>query len=162
MCDIEIEKDTSTFGSGMTWFITCVFVTTFPTIISCIYQSISKYNKFKFSIFFSEYLIVHLKDILLISVSISCSLLALSIDKTKRIGKRMKRVGIIISGLAGLLSGSYYFFLDGQGSSNGQNSYGMMIFYICLIAICSSLGCIIGRRHDKNIKENKGNKKENK
>ncbi len=153
MYDIESEKDTSTFGSGMTWFITCVFVTASPTVSSCIFQSISEYHVFKFSIFFYEYLIKHLKDIVLISVSISCSLLALSIDKTKIIRKRLRRVGIITSGLAGFLSFSYYFFLDGLGNSNDENDFGMMIFYIGLIIICSSLGCIIGHRHDKNIKK---------
>lgn len=159
MCNTEFEKDASVFGSGTTWFITCVFVTAFPTVISCVYQSISEHSTFKLSIFFSEYLIVHLKDVLLIAVSVSCSLLALSIDRTKSIGKRMKQAGIIVSGLAGVLSGSYYFYIDGKGADYDYN-FKMMIFHILLIVLCSALGCMIGYHHDKNIKKNKEIQKE--
>lgn len=38
MYDIELEKDTSTVESGLTWLITCFFATASPTVL--LYSSV--------------------------------------------------------------------------------------------------------------------------
>ena len=92
MSNTITEKDTSLFGSGTIWFITCVVVTALPTLCSCIFRFVTENEILTMSLFLSGYLFVHLKDILLITFSISCSLLTLSIDKSKIIKKTIKKI----------------------------------------------------------------------
>lgn len=160
MDEMEFERDVNLFGSGTIWVITCVLVTAVPTLCSCIFRFISENENLSISIFLSNYLLIHLKDILLITFSISCSLLALSIDKSKLIKKNLKKVGIILSGASGILSSFYYFYIDGkedfnpQNDFSGKNDFNILIFYLILIIGCSIIGFIIGNRHDKYTKEN--------
>lgn len=155
---LKTEKDTNLFGSGTIWFITCVVVTAFPTLCSCIFRFVTENKILTLSLFLSKYLFVHLKDILLIAFSISCSLLALSIDKSKIIKRNMKKTGIIVSGASGVLSSFYYFYIDGKDDIYGENGINILYFYLCIIIICSIIGCLIGNKHDKYIKQSGSSK----
>lgn len=157
MSTVINEKDTNLFGSGTVWFFTCVVVTALPTFCSCIFRFLSENEQLTVSIFLNNYLFEHLKDILLIAFSISCSLLTLSIDKSKIIRKRLKKVGIVLSIIAGGLSSFYYFYVDGKNDV-GKNDAGMLCFYLILTIICSIIGWIIGNQHDKLLKQSDSSK----
>ena len=96
---------------------------------------------------------MHFKDVLLIAFSISCSLLALTVDRSKIVKKNMKKAGITISALAGLSSGFCYFFVDGRDDVHVENGIYILYVYLCMIFICSIMGYIIGNNHDKYIKQ---------
>lgn len=153
MDNANTDNDKNLFGSGTMWFITCVLVTAIPTLCSCIFRFVTENKTLTFSLFLSKYLFVHLKDILLIVFSISCSLLMLSIDKTKKIKRIMKKIGIIFSGIAGVFSSFYYFYIDGKDDIYGENGIFILCFYLILIIICSIIGFLIGNLHDKYIRQ---------
>lgn len=155
----ELKKEENLFASGTIWFITCVFVTVLPTLCSCVFRFVTENKTLSAPLFVSKYLLVHLKDILLIAFSISCSLFALSTDKSKVIKKQMKKMGVIISGFAGVVSGFYYFYIDGRDNIYGENATAILFFYIGLIVLCSIIGLIIGNQHDKHAKNVKKPKK---
>ena len=143
-------KDNNTFNSAMIWLITCVFVAILPIILSYLYESLSQHKLVNITFY--------LRDILLITFSISCSVLVISLDKSKFIDKNYKQIAMLFAGLSAAISGSYYFFLSGylvhsEKSAPGENI--MVAISILCIIICTIIGCVSQNNHDKNSKKYK-------
>lgn len=137
------EKDSNLFSSGTIWFFTCVFVAIFPIFLSYIYESLSQHELADIT--------SYLKDILLIALSISCSVLVLSLDRSKIISSSYRKTAIIMAGFSALISASYYFYLSGIISHSEQPVYGknfMTCLSLLFIIFCTIIGCLSQRNHD--------------
>lgn len=143
--EVYVNHNDSLFNSGVIWLITSFFVTITPLTLTYIYKSIAEEKCIDITLFF--------KDILLILLSISCSLLALCIDKTKLLTKKDKQKGLIFSITLVIISGTYYSFIEGK-SQTITNITDITDKYLCLgsiacILICAIKGYFIGLNHDR-------------
>lgn len=102
---IPDERKNDIISSSVSWFITCIFVSILPFILSYLFKSLSQQELVSIS--------PYLEDILLIVFPISCSILALAFDSFKIIDKKYKKLLFIFGGLSAILSLCYYVYLTG-------------------------------------------------
>ena len=127
------------FGSGFIWFVTCVILVILPTFCSYLFKCISEEKILGITDYFT--------DILLLLFSISCNLFTLCINKDKLIHRTIKKIGMIVSVTLFVISGLYYFYLDGM-KKHPNNAIICIISLFC-ISCCSIIGWIIEFKNDK-------------
>lgn len=147
------KRSENVFRSGFVWLLTCVIVAISPIFISCLFHFITENDTLSATLFFYRYLRPHLKDILLIGVSVACGLMSLSLDRSKYIKRGVKQAGLIIAAVTLTYSCLLYFFIDGKGSN--QIKHNTWLLHICMlfILLCSIIGYYIENKHEKYTNE---------
>ena len=140
------------FGPGFIWFVTSVILVILPTFCSYLFKCISEEKILGITDYFT--------DILLLLFSISCNLFTLCINKDKLINKTIKKIGMIVSVILFVISGLYYFYLDGM-KRHPNNAIICIISLFC-ISCCSIIGWIIEYKNEKYLlQENRKEGEEN-